>query len=313
MRRFILITTSIIVLFSFFGFVQPLKNAKAQTNLATDLISTVNDLRLNNSLSAYEIDTELMVSAQKHAEYMAEIGQVTHNREDGTTLNSLGILENIAGGSNLTVQVVVFSLWTDSTNWNTLIGYRFGKVGAGVAVKDDMVYYVLQVKETQVGMAAQPTINYQITPDPNLVSDVMTATPQLDGSIIHEVLDGQSLWSIAIAYNVTIADIINWNNLLPTPVIFVGERLVVQLAPTATLSPTITNTTIPPTRTITPSQTPITPQPSATITPTPLPTQKPPFSIYNMEKNQRIMIGWGMVGICLLGLIMVIIRGFVRK
>lgn len=312
MRRiFILILISLLI--GTFAFTQPEKLIQAQASSAIDLINTVNSVRGNNSLAAFEIDNTLMASAQQQAEYMAEIGQITHNRADGSTLRSLGFLENIAGGSNLTVQVVVFSMWTDSTNWNTMVGYPFGKVGAGVAVKDDLVYYVLQVQEIQIGLAAQPTINYQITPDPNLVSDVMTATPQLDGSIIHEVLDGQSLWSIAIAYNVTIAEIIQWNNLLPTPVIFVGERLVVQIAPTPTLSPTITNTSIPPTRTITPSQTPITPQPSATITPLPSPTPKPPFSIYGMEKSQRQIIGWGIAIICLMGLIFVAFRGFVQK
>lgn len=312
MRRiFILILISFLI--GAFAFTKPEISIQAQTSSAIDLINTVNSVRRNNSLAALEIDNSLMASAQEQAEYMAEIGQITHNRANGTTVNSLGFLENIAGGTNLSVQVVVFSMWTDTTNWNTIVGYPFGKVGAGVAVKNDLVYYVLQVQEIQKGLAAQPTINYQITPDPNLVSDVMTATPQLDGSIIHEVLDGQSLWSIAIAYNVTIAEIIQWNNLLPTPVIFVGERLVVQIAPTPTLSPTITNTSIPPTRTITPSQTPITPQPSATITPLPSPTPKPPFSIYGMEKSQRQTIGWGIAIICLIGLIFVAFRGFIQK
>ncbi|MBE0686348.1 MAG: LysM peptidoglycan-binding domain-containing protein [Anaerolineaceae bacterium] len=312
MRRiFILIFLSFLI--GVVTFIRPERLIQAQSSSDTDLINAVNSVRLNNSLTALEIDDALMASAQQQADYMAGVGQVTHNRADGSTLSSLGFLENIAGGSNLTVQVVVFSMWTDSTNWNTIVGYPFGKVGAGVAIKDDMVYYVLQVQEIQTGLAAQPTINYQITPDPNLVSDVMTATPQLDGSIIHEVLDGQSLWSIAIAYNVTIAEIIQWNNLLPTPVIFVGERLVVQIAPTPTLSPTITNTSIPSTRTITPSLTPITPQPSATITPTPSPTPKPPFSIYGMEKNLRQKIGWGMAIICLMGLIFVAFRGFIQK
>lgn len=312
MRRiFILFLISFLI--GAFAFTKPETSIQAQTSSAIDLINTVNSVRRNNSLAALEIDNSLMASAQEQAEYMAEIGQITHNRANGTTVNSLGFLENIAGGTNLTVQVVVFSMWTDTTNWNTIVGYPFGKVGAGVAVRNDLVYYVLQVQEIQIGLAAQPTINYQITPDPNLVSDVMTATPQLDGSIIHEVLDGQSLWSIAIAYNVTIAEIIQWNNLLPTPVIFVGERLFVQIAPTPTLSPTITNTSIPPTRTITPSQTPITPQPSATITPLPSPTPKPPFSIYGMEKSQRQTIGWGIAIICLIGLIFVAFRGFIQK
>jgi LysM repeat protein len=285
----------------------------AQSDLATSLINTVNTLRANNSLAAYEIDASLMEIAQNQAEYMAEVGQITHTRADGSTPSTLGFSENIAGGANLTVQVVVYSMWTDSDNWSTMVGFRFGKIGAGVVEQDGNYYYVLVVEETQLGLAAQPTINYQITADPNLVSDVITATPQQDGSIIHEVQDGQSLWAIAIAYNITINDIISWNNLLPTPVIFVGERLVVQIAPTPTLSPTVTKTSIPPTRTIRPSQTPVTPKPTASVTPTPLPTERPPFSIYEMERSQRVTIGLGMAIICLVGLIIVIIRGFLRQ
>jgi LysM repeat protein len=312
MRR-IIILIFIVFLVGALAINQSEQVIKAQSDSAMDLIIAINGIRENNSLAAYQIDYNLMASAQEQAEYMAKMGQVTHNRADGSSLKNLGIVENIAGGTKLTVQVVVFSLWTNTADRDTIVKFPFGKVGAGVAVKDDQVYYVLQVQETQIGMAAQPTIDYQITPDPNLVSDVMTATPQLDGSIIHEVQDGQSLWSIAIAYNVTIADIIGWNNLLPTPVIFVGERLFVKIAPTATLSPTITNTSIPPTRTITPSQTQITPKPSATITPTPSATPNPPFSIYSMEKQQRKTLGWGIAIICLAGLIIVAFRGFIQK
>ena len=311
MRRiFILFFAFIIFLTAALLQIMPIQ---AQANTSMDLINTVNELRASNSLSAYEIDNGLISSAQQHAEYMAEIGQITHTRADGSTPSTLGFIENIAGGTNLNVQVVVYSMWTDALHWNTVVGIPYGKVGTGVAEKNGMIYYVLQVQRIQTGLQAQPTINYQITPDPNLVSSVITATPQLDGSIIHEVLDGQSLWAIAIAYNVKIADIIQWNNLLPTPVIFVGERLIVQIAPTPTLSPTITNTSIPPTRTITPSQTPLTPKPTATITPIPSPTPLPPFSIYNMDQKQRQIIGWGMAIICCLGLIMVVFRGFIRR
>jgi LysM repeat protein len=291
----------------------PFAFVHAQASGAIDLIAIVNSLREDNFFDPYEIDEALMTSAQQHAEYMADIGQVTHNRKDGSTLSSLGFLENIAGGENLNPRVVVYTMWTDTENWNTLLGIPFGKVGAGVAEKDGVVYYVLQVQKIETGLQAQPTIDFQITPDPDKVSDVITATPQLDGSIVHQVLDGQALWSIAIAYNITIADIIQWNNLLPTPQIFVGERLVVQLAPTATLSPTITNTGIPPTRTITPSSTPVTPSPSVTITVAPTQTPKPPFSVYSMESQERKIIGWGISIICFIGLVIVVIRGFIRK
>ncbi len=310
MRRFFIFIFDIVFLFLS---ITPGSLVSGQTNKQVELINIVNSLREDNNLAPYEIDQTLMSSAQTHANYMAEIGQVTDNRADGSSPASLGIIENRAGGANLTVQVVVYSLWTDTEYWNTLIGVPFGKVGAGVAEKDGFVYYVLQVQKIDLGLQAQPTINFQITPDPNLVSDVITATPQLDGSIIHQVLDGQALWSIAIAYGVTIEDIIRWNNLVPTPQIFVGERLLVQLAPTATLSPTITNTGVPPTRTLTPTNTPVTPSPSPTISPTPTQTPKPPFSVYSMEKQQRKIIGWGISAICLVGLVIVVFRAFIRK
>ncbi len=312
MRRFLLSIFTFLGLIAVF-FLQSHPVLFAQSTQATDLITGVNNLRANNSLAALEIDNDLMAIAQSHAEYMAAVGQITHARADGSTPKTLGFLENIAGGANLNVQVVLYSLWTGPDQWNTMVGFPFGKVGAGVAEKNGNVYYVLVVKQTQTGMAAQPTVNYQITADPNLISDVMTATPQLDGSIIHEVKDGQSLWAIAIAYNVTINEIIQWNNLLPTPVIKVGERLIVQLAPTPTLSPTITNTPIPATRTIKPSITPITPKPTITITPTPSATPEPPFSIYGMERSQRLPIGIGMAIICLIGLLIVVIKGFIKK
>lgn len=312
MRRFLL-SIILIALFFSLGLITARNPVNAQTHSAADLINEINLVRTNNNLVAYEIDQNLMASAQKQADYMAKIGIVTHNREDGTLLSSLGIKENIAGGVHLTVQVVVHSMWIDTENRDTILGYKFGKAGAGVAVNGDLVYYVLQTEETKTGFAAQPTTNYQDTPDPFLVSDVITATPQLDGSIFHEVQAGQALWSIAIAYNITVADIIRWNNLAPTPMIVMGNRLLVRLAPTATLSPTITDTGIPPTRTIRPSQTPVTPKPSTTITPTPSPTSPPPFSIYDMERQQRRTIGWGIAVICLIGLIFVMFSGFLRK
>lgn len=53
-----------------------------------------------------------------------------------------------------------------------------------------------------------------------------TARP--DGDVIHEVQYGQTLWSIAIQYGTTIEQIRRLNNLPPTPMIYPGQKLLIQ-------------------------------------------------------------------------------------
>jgi uncharacterized protein YkwD len=309
-RLFLLISFFTLILTGILGGVSPVFGA---VQGPIDMLDAVNALRQENGLSPYEFDAGLMASAQVHADYMAEIGEITHVRADGSGPEDLGFFENVAGGQNLTIQVAIYSLWSDPDHWSTMVGMRFGKAGVGVAEKDGIVYYVLQVKKVQTGLEGQPTPDYNVTADPQLVNPVITVTPQLDGSIIHEVLDGQSLWSIATTYGITIAEIIQWNNLAPTPVIFPGERLLVQPQPTATTTPTITLTPIPATRTPTPTMTPKTPTATPTITMTPTITPKPPFSVYNLEKSQRSTVGILLVALCGLGLLTVVYFGFIRK
>lgn len=311
MRR-ILFLLIVIVFFAFPGF-SSIGSVNAQGTSGMDLLNAVNNLRADNGLQAYKVDANLMASAQQHAEYMASSGNITHTRLDGSTPATLGFIENIAGGYNLTTAVVIYSMWTDVDHWNTMTGITYGEAGAGVAEKDGYVYFVLQVKRVKTGLEGQPTPNYNSTADPNVINAVVTNTPQLDGSIIHEVLDGQSLWSIATTYNVTIAEIIQWNNLLPTPNIFPGERLLVQLAPTATISPTTTLTPVPSTRTASPTVTPRTPTATATITPTPTATPREFLSFKKVNPAQRKAIGIGFVIICGAGLLMVVLTGFFRK
>jgi LysM repeat protein len=98
------------------------------------------------------------------------------------------------------------------------------------------------------------------------VSPLVTATLNPDGSLVHEVLPGQALWSIAIAYGVTLQDLYNLNGLSEGAVIRPGDMLVVRqalptpsatltLTPTVTLPPTVTRS--PATRTPSASRTPL--------------------------------------------------------
>ena len=72
---------------------------------------------------------------------------------------------------------------------------------------------------------------------------VVRATARPDGDVIHEVKNGQSLWSIAIEYGVKIEQIHRLNN-LPSTDIYLGQKLLVQKSATQPV-PTATATDTP--------------------------------------------------------------------
>jgi spore germination protein YaaH len=97
---------------------------------------------------------------------------------------------------------------------------------------------------------------------------VVRATARPDGDVIHEVKNGQSLWSIAIEYGVKIEQIRQLNNLSSTD-IYLDQKLLVQKGATQQPTPT-SNITVTPTARMT-----LTPQPHVpSQTSTPQPTEE---------------------------------------
>lgn len=153
------------------------------------------------------------------------------------------------------------------------------------------------------------------TPTVQDIVPVTTATPQPDGSIIHEVQYGQTLWMIAEAYGVERDALITLNNLTGNnPVLWVGQKLVIRLAPTATITPSPTSTLKPPTRTPTLVPTPITPTPTHTIAPTRTPTPRPLVpNFQTMNPGARRGIGISFLAISAVGLLAAFYFGFRKK
>jgi LysM repeat protein len=153
---------------------------------------------------------------------------------------------------------------------------------------------------------------------------VVTSTPNPDGSIYHIVDYGQSLWSIAIAYGVHIADILALNGLTEASIIKPGMKLQIRKAPPATMTPSITPSVPVPTRTVTATRPTRTPAPTRTLTPTatdtptitttPTQTPKPllPFIPAEGFKN-RTFLGATLIVVCVIGLIVVGLTGFRPK
>ena len=316
MRR-ILLTTLLILGFLLLALpaVQP---ARAQAPSAYDLIAAVNELRAANGLPAYEVAADLMGYAQSHSDYMASSGNITHTRADGSMPHDYGFIENIAGGTNLSIQTTIYEFWADALHWNTMVGVSSGTVGAGVSTNGDWIYYTLDVRRTGAGAGTGYTPPAATSGAPAVTYapiTIYTVTPLPDGSVIHEVQAGQTLWGIATAYGVKINDILGLNQLPTTAVINPGQTLVIYPSYTPSPSPTITETPVPATKTPTRTPTPRTPTATRTIAPSPTPTVRSLLEDIKLEGDggARQMIGYGLIGICGIGLAALLISSLRKK
>jgi uncharacterized protein YkwD/LysM repeat protein len=229
-----------------------------QASSVFDLVNAVNAVRASNGLPAYSINPILMFTAQNQADFMAATGTVTHSGPGGVDFTSrllaagyplagdlsLGGFraENITSGSESMSADAAVNQWTgDAPHLNTMLSPYLTEIGAGVSILSGRVYYVIDAARPTTGGAPQVetplagdtgTIPAVAVPIPVVVLN----TPDQSGDVVHEVLSGQTLWQIAIAYGVKIDDIKRLNNLFDDS-IYPGEKLLVakMAAPTQTI------------------------------------------------------------------------------
>lgn len=261
--------------------------ARRPTAAADELIAAVNALRTSRGVAPLTPHPILMQTAQAQADFMAATETVTHAGPGGVSLTqrllaagyplagdlSLGGIraENIIAGPGMTPAQAVQAWMGDAPHQNTMLNPNYQHIGAGVSKNGDTVYYVID--------CAMPTSSGQqqpYTPEPGApvsgsdvsqyIVPVTINTPNPDGSVIHEVQYGQSLWSIAIAYDTKIDRIRQLNNLAPGSTdIYPGQKLLVDRVPTlAPVTPSVTFLS----PTTSPSPT-LTPEPTASPSPTP--------------------------------------------
>jgi LysM repeat protein len=299
-------------------------SVSAQTFSAYDVIAAVNNLRAQYGLEPYQVDGGLMSYSQQHSEYQASIGTSTHTHSDGTTPRSYGVTENIASGSAsiLTMDFIMRQIWSDSLHMNTMIGYDSGYAGAGIAVSGGTVYVTLDVRPGK-SAGAPPSGSGSTGSAPAATQIALvpltTATPNANGSIVHEVGYGQSLWSIAIAYGTKIDEIRNLNGLpAGSTDIYAGQRLVVRPAGAyeapSGLTPTEPETLDTPLSTSpAPTLTPTTGSaasitPADTPTATPGPTRAPLINTAGSLSTRLLALALILIGV--LGVVWVVRSGF---
>lgn len=298
----------------------PRGSALAATVTPGEMISLVNNLRASNGLPALIEDPILNSTAYATAQAMAANDVCAHIGGARDRIAAAGFgggaavfaTENMACAASATIGDIQ-QWWSDSVHMMPMNEARYTHVGAGAYTgSNGTTYYVLHAAYSGEGGAPSNASSPVEVPaqaeEPSepLVEPVVTATPQADGSIIHIVQYGQALDTIATWYGVTIAEIKSLNGMSSNN-LYVGDRLIIKIAPTVTITPTRTVTPHQPTRT--PSMTPTPTKPVVVNTPTP--TEKPGV-MESLPKIDRQWLGLGLLVISAIGLMLVLYYLFIR-
>ncbi|KAF0108713.1 MAG: hypothetical protein FD146_599 [Anaerolineaceae bacterium] len=284
MRKLLLFGILLVFLLTAAAPAAPARSEAAGPDLSTadELINAVNALRAANGLSPYTPNAILMGIAQRQAEYMASIGTWTHAGPDGSRPHERALAagylvagdlsqggwfsENVGLVNDPTVDGIIQMWMSDAPHQNTMLSPTLRDIGAGVTVSGNTYYYVIDCGLSTGGTPVAYTPRASLP-----TGTILPNTPNADGSLIHIVRQGDTLYGIAFAYNVPLNDILALNGLTLEATLYTGTKIYIRAAftPTATL-PTSTPTRFPtstlwPTSTATPTLTPLPP-----ATPTPI-------------------------------------------
>jgi LysM repeat protein len=229
---------------------EPLAQSSSVT--AYDLIVAMNTLRVSNGLPALVEDPIINAVAQSTAEIMAASQMSWHIGDVSGRLQSAGYgggskvwgTENFAVGNQTIDEIMV--VWSDADHMIPAVNAAYCNVGAGVATSGSgRTYYILQAAYTSGKACGEYTSTSGGSINPasgsttggvisaaQIIVPVKVSEPDAEGKIFHTVASGQSFWSIAIAYGVTIKDIQTWNNLPGTATLQTGQKLFIPSANT---------------------------------------------------------------------------------
>ena len=265
------------------------------TPFPSEIINAVNNLRLAHGLYPLTVHPVLMEVAANQANALAATeGMIGHERPCGMTLGQDLLTRGFPLWGDLSMdgyrsenwvaagtseQAISFWL-SDDEHENTMLSPNRSDIGAAVAVSDQ-IYVVLETALRTSSGQMQHTAYDILTSIPVTHAACMGAstlnadgsisqysipvtinTARPDGDVIHEVKYGQTLWSIAIQYKISIEQIKRLNNLTQDTIV-PGWKLLVQKGATQPAPPTSTFVLAPS------DQTP-SPFPTPTLTTTPI-------------------------------------------
>ena len=282
---------------------------QAQGDSATTVINTINSLRAQQGLAALQAHPALMQIAQQHSQYQASIGTWTHTSADGSRpidrARAAGfgngadiyVSENVAFWENGTILQVINGPWNDPEHHNTMYGPNYKYIGAGVAYSGNLVFYTVDTGYW-IGDPAPTPENPAMTSTPSTSQEptsvpVVVSTPMSDGTVKHIIAGGQSLWTIAAVYNISLEELRELNRLEPDAIMNLGDEIIIQPSYTPTNTPIgQASPTLPPRYSHTPS--PVGPRgtaiPFSPATPSPTDNTASEPRFRTSSKNPTVVI-----------------------
>jgi LysM repeat protein len=142
--------------------------------------------------------------------------------------------------------------------------------------------------------------NVTPTPTPRPLTPIEKLTPDSDGKYYHTVRSGESLAWISELYEINLFNLMAWNGLNSSSILQPEQKLILQVTPPATLTPT-------------PGPPTLTPPPSATSSPSPTPRlsqtpgQTPESAQAPAEGGRNLLIWYVTAGLAAGGLYMAVL------
>lgn len=294
-----------------------------------DLLSELNTLRKQYGCGELAIDEHLAVSAQHHAEYLAEIGRLDNHGAAGETVRDRAEDAGYGGDKSFTIRETNAMVWVDTdvdylieevwrknqASVRVIFDQEVRQAGIGIAdAPDKHRYIVLTVAGLDDGSddysMTRPTYDYR-TPKPTVSATptpqpLVTSTMNPDGGVYHVVKEGETFSEIALAYGIDwwTLSVLNHIKLSDTTPVVIMEGQVLVIEPTFTLTPTptATKTPVPPTRT---------PRPTFTTGPNAVPSRLPSQTKLPAPDVSRLLermsgwkrpVGWILIAVCVPGI-----------
>ncbi len=226
--------------------------ALAQGDSGSTVVSAVNAYRVAHGMSPLQVNASLMAAAQNHASWMAASYTYSHTGDGGSSpqsrANAAGysghVLENFFLGASASSQDAVNWWDTSPVHKADMLATPHTEVGAGFASNGDVRIFVLLVGNPvpptpvpQVASGGGAAAAEEEEPAGPPMIMIYKSEPREDGSVVHDVQEGQTLWDISAVYGVGLDELSTLNYLKPGDVIHPGDQILVQLGPGQTPPP----------------------------------------------------------------------------
>ena len=205
---------------------------------AYELILAMNTLRVSYGLPPLIEDPIINAVAQATAQTMAANNMSWHIGDVRGRIAAAGYggggtvwaTENFAVSWNGGMGIdEIMAVWADPDHMLPAVTPAYCNIGAGVATVNGKTYYILQAAYVSGKECGSYTsvAGAGVSTGSGLIVPVQIATPDAEGKIFHVVQAGQSFWSIAVAYQITIQDLETWNNITRDIPLQSGQRLFI--------------------------------------------------------------------------------------